>query len=296
MFQDTNGHPPRDMSRHVLGVRTDGVLANDPEHQHDVMHLLRAAMRVLIPEHDVDRMEQDICGGLGVRDLREYVQRTTGFFARHLKSYTKSRRYAPIYWPLSTPSGSYALWVYYHCLTDQTLYTCVNDFVEPKLKQITQEASRLCGKANRSSAEEKELERLSDLELELKDFRDELLRIAKFWKPNLNDGVQITAAPLWKLFQHRQWQNRLKETWEKLEAGEYDWAHLALSIWPDRVVHASHADRSYAIAHDLEDQLWHEVEVERVGRGGRVRTTTEWQPRDLSEDELNQIIKEVKAR
>jgi hypothetical protein len=37
----------------------------------------------------------------------------------------------------------------------------------------------------------------------LKDFRDELLRIASFWKPNLNDGVQITAAPLWKLFQHK---------------------------------------------------------------------------------------------
>jgi hypothetical protein len=82
-------------------------------------------------------------------------------------------------------------------VTDQTLYTCVNDFVDPKLKQVSGEASRLHGKSNRSSAEEKNLEQLSDLELELKDFRDELLRIAKFWKPKLNDGVQITAAPLW---------------------------------------------------------------------------------------------------
>lgn len=172
----------------------------------------------------------------------------------------------------------------------------MNDFVDPKLKQVSEEADRLRGKSHRSSAEEKELERLTDLELELKDFRDELLRVAKFWKPNLNDGVQITAAPLWKLFRHRQWKNRLKETWEKLEAGEYDWAHLALSIWPERVVRACQKDRSYAIAHDLEDQLWHEVEVEKVGRGGRVTTTTEWQPRDLSEDELNQIIAEVKAR
>jgi len=186
--------------------------------------------------------------------------------------------------------------LYYHRLTNQTLYTCVNDFVDPKLKQVAEEAARLRGKANRSSTEEKELERLSDLELELTDFRDELLRIAKFWKPNLNDGVQITAAPLWKLFQHRQWQNRLKATWEKLEAHDYDWAHLALSIWPDRVVHASHKDRSYAIAHDLEDKLWHEVEVEKIGRGGRVTTKLEWFPRDLSENELNDIIAEVKAR
>jgi len=181
-------------------------------------------------------------------------------------------------------------------LTDQTLYTCVNDFVDPKLKQVSDDVTSLRNKSSRSSAEEKELERLSDLELELKDFRDELLRIARFWKPNLNDGVQITAAPLWNLFQHRQWKARLKDTWEKLEAGDYDWAHLALSIWPDRVVRVSHKDRSYAIAHDLEDVLWHEVEVEKVGRGGRVTTTTEWQPRDLSSVDLQRIITEVKAR
>src|SRR5690606_5311171 len=126
-----------------------------------------------------------------------------------LKRYSKSRRKAPIYWPLSTPSGSYTLWLYYHRLTDQTLYTCVNDFVEPKLKEVADSASRLRQKSRRSSAEEKELERLFDLELELRDFRDELLRIAAFWKPNLNDGVQITAAPLWKLFRHTSWQKTL---------------------------------------------------------------------------------------
>jgi hypothetical protein len=227
-------------------------------------------------------------------DWRAWLRKS--FFAEHLTTYTIAARSAPIYWPLSTPSNSYTIWVYYNGLTDQTLYTCVNDFVEPKLKQVSEEASRLRGKSNRSSAEEKELERLSDLELELKDFRDELLRIAKFWKPNLNDGVQITAAPLWKLFQHRQWQNRLKETWEKLEAGDYDWAHLALSIWPDRVVRASHKDRSYAIAHDLEDHLWHEVEVRKTGRGGRVTTKLEWRPRELSEMELKGIVAEVKQR
>jgi len=43
------------------------------------------------------------------------------------------------------------------------------------------------------------------------DFRDELLRVARFWKPNLNDGLQITAAPLWQLFQQRPWQNKLKD-------------------------------------------------------------------------------------
>ena len=131
-----------------------------------------------------------------------------------------------------------------------------------------------------------------DLELELKDFRDELLRIARFWKPNLNDGVQITASPLWKLFLHKPWQKKLKETWKKLEKGDYDWAHLAYSIWPERVIRASHKDRSYAIAHDLETDLWEEVEV---GKDKKGNVKTKWVPRDLSEDDLRRIITEKRG-
>ena len=166
----------------------------------------------------------------GVTQGAQYVGNPNGFFADHIGMYSSNKRKAPIYWPLSTPSGSYTLWLYYHRLTDQTLYTCVNDFVEPKLKQAADETARLRTKTTRSSTEEKDLERLSSLELELTDFRNELLRIARFWKPDLNDGVEITAAPLWRLFQHRQWQGRLRETWEKLEAGDYDWAHQALNL------------------------------------------------------------------
>jgi hypothetical protein len=97
------------------------------------------------------------------------------------------------------------------------------------------------------------LEQLTDLEAELTDFRAELLRLAPIWKPNLNDGVQITAAPLWKLFQHREWTKKLKKTWEELEAGQYDWAHLAFSLWTDRVREKCRTDKSLAIAHGLED-------------------------------------------
>ena len=211
-----------------------------------------------------DAIEAEACEILDVRTLRDYFRKPAAFFADHLKRYSKSRRQAPIYWPLSTPSGSYTLWLYYHRLTDQTLYACVNDFVEPKLRQVTDEANRLRQQGGRSSAQERELERLNDLQQELAGFRDELLRIARFWRPNLNDGVQITAAPLWRLFQHRPWQKTLKETWEKLEAGDYDWAHLAMSIWPERVVPKCVTDRSLAIAHDLEDLFW-------VEDGGRWR-------------------------
>ena len=108
--------------------------------------------------------------------------------------------------------------------------------------------------------------------------------------------MRFHLRPLWRLFHLKKWQTILKDIWEKLEAGEYEWAHLALSIWPDRVVRASHKDRSYAIAHDLEDQLWHETVVQKKGKGGKVSSSKEWQPRRLSEEQIDQIVQQVRTR
>jgi len=255
MLQNEQGLPatPRDVpiKSYPLHISWSGILPDDPGHPEDLITRTRDAFHVIWGDR-AEAIETEACEILGVSSLWEYFQRTNLFFDDHLKRYSKSRRYAPIYWPLSTPSGSYTLWLYYHRINDQILYTCITDFVDPKLKQIGEDLARLRGKSGRSRDEESDLERLSDLERELKDFRAELLRVAAFWKPNLNDGVQITAAPLWRLFQHRNWQRRLNSTWEKLEAGEYDWAHLAYSIWPERVREKCKTDKSLSIAHDLE--------------------------------------------
>jgi hypothetical protein len=264
MLQNSAGLPatPADVpADYPLRISWPGILVDDPGHPEDVVGRVREALAVIWPENH-DAIEQEACQILGVASLRDYFGNANRFFDDHLKRYSKSRRQAPIYWPLSTASGSYTLWIYYHRLTDQMLYTCVVDFVDPKLKEVSEDVARLRQSTSRSRDDERELARLSDLELELKEFRAELLRLAPIWKPNLNDGVQITAAPLWKLFQHRAWQRTLRETWEKLEAGDYDWAHLAMSFWPARVVPKCTTDRSLAIAHDVEDLFW----VEEDGR------------------------------
>lgn len=263
-----------------------GVLIDDPGHSMDIETHLHQVLQIIWQERWED-IEREACEILGVRTLRDYFTKSAGFFADHLKRYSKSRRQAPIYWPLSTASGSYMLWIYYHRLTDQTLYICVNDFVEPKLQQVGNTVSQLRRKEHRNAQEEKELEKLSDLETELKEFRDELLRIAKFWKPNFNDGVQITAAPLWKLFKLPKWQKTLKETWQMLEKGEYDWANLAYSIWPERVIRKAHQDRSLATAHDLEADLWEEIVVSTDREGN---PKMKWIPKKLSEEQLKEII------
>jgi hypothetical protein len=215
----------------------NGILVDDQGHPHDLPRLI---------EEIFARVDAEIPG-----DVRRWLQRD--FFALHQKQYSKSRRKAPIYWPLSTASGSYTLWLYYPGLTGQTLYIAVNDFVEPKLKQVSRDTATLRDKGtSRSRDDEKAFEALQSLELELIELRDILLQIAPTYHPNHDDGVQITASPLWQLFRHKPWQNILKDTWAMLEKGEYDWAHLAMAYWPERVREKCKTDKSLAVAHDLE--------------------------------------------
>jgi hypothetical protein len=215
-----------------------GILVDDQGHPNDLARLIEevlARIDVTVPE-----------------DVRRWQRRD--FFPFHLQRYSKSRRKAPIYWPLSTTSGRYTLWVYYPSLTSQTLYTAINDFIEPKLKQIGADVTALHDKgSNRTRDDEKQFEVLQAFELELTELRDTLLKLAPTYQPNHDDGVQISAAPLWPLFRHKPWQKVLKDTWAKLEKGDYDWAHLAMSYWPERVREKCKTDKSLAIAHGLED-------------------------------------------
>ena len=235
-----------------LPVKSPGMLPNGAEPFH-------AHAAVLVDDqghsHDLARLVEEVLARVDVAvpdDVRRWLQKD--FFGFHLQRYSKSRRKAPIYWPLSTASGSYTLWIYYPSLTSQTLYTGINDFVEPKLKQVgtAVTALRIKGSA-RSRDDEKQFEALQAFELELIELRDILLSLAPTYKPNHDDGVQINAAPLWPLFRHKPWQKVLKDTWVNLERGDCDWADLAMNYWPDRVREKCMGDKSLAIAHGLED-------------------------------------------
>ena len=263
------GRRLRAEGRYPLDVAWDGILVDDPEHPLDLERRVHAALAVLWGDR-ADAIEHEACKLLGVPTLRDWFRRPAGFFADHLKRYSKSRRQAPIYWPLSTASGSYTLWVYYHRLNDQTLYTCVTDFVEPKLEAVT--ATRRLSKT-RPAAPPKSAPscRSCAISSELAGAARRTAAVAQLpWKPNLNDGVLITASPLWKLFRLPKWQKDLKACWEELSDGDYDWAHLAYTIWPDRVREKCKTDRSLAIAHGLEDLCEVEAPKPKATRRRRV--------------------------
>jgi hypothetical protein len=265
MLQNAEGLPaePKDVpADYPLRISWPGILVDDENHPEDIVARVREAIEVIWKDR-AEAIEAEACEILEVKAkpkegqeaLRVYFRDPNRFFKDHLARYSKSRRKAPIYWPLSTDSGSYTLWIYYHRLSDQTLFRCI-EMVERKREDVGRELETLRSRVGTggTAQERQQMEEQAAFLIELKALRDRLHEVTRLpYHPNLNDGVQITAAPLWQCFRHGPWQKVLKETWTDLSKGKYDWAHLAMSIWPDRVEKVCEKDRSIAIAHGRED-------------------------------------------
>lgn len=271
MLQGPDGLPaePGDVpADYPLPIAWPGVLSADPEQPGNIVERVQAALSVIWGTQ-ADKVEEQACVVLGVKTLADYFSSPAKFFAEHFKCYSKSSRKAPIYWPLSTASGRYTLWLYYPRIGRQTLHTALVDFVEPKLEDLKEPISALRAKGKTISSEEsRRLSDMQELQIELIEFRDRLSALAARYEPNVDDGVLVTAAPLWELFRHKPWQKLAREAWGKLERGDYDWSHLAMSYWPGRVREACITDKSLAIAHGCED-LYEPPETAGKGRAGR---------------------------
>ena len=102
----------------------------------------------------------------------------------------------------------------------------------------------------------------------------ELRSINTTYKPNHDDGVPVTAAPLAALFRHRLWQNECKENLQALKDGEYDWSHLAYTMFPSRIRDMARQDWCMALTHGLEE-LCENRPTERRTRRAKTSTQAE---------------------
>lgn len=287
MLQGDNGLPLspeagqilRAEGLYPLDVAWDGIVVDDPEHPLDIERRVQAAFSVIWGDQ-AEQLVQEACSLLGVLNLREWFHRPTCFFADHLKRYSKSRRQAPIYWLLSAGNGSYSVWLYYHRFTADTLYRVLQEYVEPRISQADRDCfewkQQLALGGTTDAAQQ--LQSSQALLEDLKQLKAELSLVAPLWKPDLNDGVIINHAILWRITPYAPWQKKVKECWDKLVAEEYDWAHLAFHLWPERVIPKCATDRSLAIAHGLDATFW------RENQQGK------WEPVPLSEEQLAQVV------
>ena len=259
-LQNTQGLParPEDVpAEYPVRIPWDGILVDDENHPLDVIERVREILRVIWKDR-AEAIEHEACEILGVKSLRDYFRKPTAFFADHLSRYSKSRRQAPIYWPLSSLNGLYTVWLYYHRLTPDTLFSVLRDHVKPKLEYEERRAFQLrqvAGSAP-SPSQRRDIAEAEELVEDLRAFRAELERVALLFRPNLNDGVIINYAPLWRMIRLPRWRKDCQAIWNELAKGDLDWAHLALHLWPERVVPKCATDRSLAIAHGLDNVFW----------------------------------------
>lgn len=160
--------------------------------------------------------------------LKQALRRN--LFSTHLVRYSMSRRKAPLYWQLQTPSRAWGVWLFAPSLSRETLFG-VGREAERRLKLAEQRIAHLRIEAEDASggraASEiaKELEAEEKLAVELLTFRSEAERIAGLgWEPDHDDGMVLNAAPLAALFP--AWRDAEKYR-KELKAGKHEWATVA---------------------------------------------------------------------
>jgi hypothetical protein len=218
-----------------LRIDDDGILVDDEYHPEDIITRLREVLALLWGDK-ADSIEQETCEILSVKSLREYFRKPSagGFWDSHMKRYSKSRRKAPIYWLLQSSKKNYALWIYYHRLTPDTLFRALERYVKPKIQMEENRLAEMQSelkKAGTGGAAVKKLEKAVEKQEsfvgELSDFKEKLERAASlFLEPDLDDGVVLTIAPLHELVPWKE----AGAYWDELLEGKYEWSSIGKQL------------------------------------------------------------------
>ena len=238
---------PEETAGYPLSLPAEGILMGDNHHPDSLVKRVQEVMHSLW-QTDADEIESELCQLIGVDSLQSYLESPNGFFDYHFKRYTKSRRKAPIYWPISSPEGEITMWVYYPVLSNQTLpHILLLLSKERTAAQSDLTAARLSNDKKREASLVNMLADIQALETELQRVND------LGYKPTHDDGIPVTAAPLLNVFRHNAWKKECQANWEKLQEGDYDWSHLAYALYPARIRDKVKKDWCLALTHGLEE-------------------------------------------
>jgi len=247
----------------------DGIAVLDAGHPRDLPTLVEKALTLMLDFgfsiSDLRLKEDASASGnrqsaevirLGAGgDLRAFLSKD--FFTQwHLKWYRKR----PIYWPLQSAKRSYGFVLFHEKVEQYTLYILLRDYLDYKrngvqlaLGDLAEQREAQSGAARKRT--ERRIAEITALQEELAEFARTLDRLARAGyepAPNwIDDGVLLRLAPLWEVIP--LWKSEPRKAWEALEAGKYDWSHIAMRYWPERVKAACRENKSYAIAHNIFD-------------------------------------------
>lgn len=229
----------------------DGIVPLDADHPEDLAGRVERALELALGARRAEEVLREVAGG----DLRRYLWRD--FFTKvHLRWYRKR----PVYWLLQSPKKHYSVYLFHERITRDTLFLLRGRYVEPRLTLLQHRLDEL--RARRDAAEGSARKRLGNehdallaQQADVAEFAKRLREITETspgYDPHIDDGVLINMAPLWPLLP--SWQAEPKKCWEALVRGDYDWSHMAMRHWPDRVLAKCRSDKSLAIAHGVDTE------------------------------------------
>lgn len=237
----------------------DGIAVLDAGHVRDLPALVERALRLMLDgntetEHATPNTDALIELGAG-GDLRRFLERD--FFTQwHFKWY----RQRPVYWPLQSARRSYGFVLFHERVGRDILYALPRDYLDYKanglrlrIGELEARRDTLSGRARKEV--EREIDQAAQLLDELNEFAATMERLAHAgYEPApewIDDGVILRLAPLWEILP--LWKSEPQRYWERLQAGQFDWSHIAMRYWPERVKEKCRTNKSYAIAHGHEE-------------------------------------------
>ncbi len=251
-------------------IDPDGVMVLQRDHPDDLAARVIEILTVIHGEREAARLIQTALGGNGELRGRLETYLLGPFFRAHVKLYRKR----PIYWLLQSPKQFFSIYLFHERATDQTLALIQGKrYLGGRIFQVRQKLEEANRREASSEGREKArwrklaqdlAEELADLEAfdkAIQETNNEPIINAQGrpgtarWVPELDDGVLLNAAPLYRLtpaWKKADAKLDLSKAWKALKEGEYPWAKTAMRYWPRETLAACKENRSYRIAHGLE--------------------------------------------
>jgi len=206
----------------VNGIKPDddGITVMDEGHSDDTIARVRNVLYKILNEKEAKEVI-DVIGG----NLRRFLM--NDFFIKyHIPMYKKR----PVYWLLQAAKKNYGFYIYNLKLNQDTLYSLIQKYIVPR---INLEKLRLKDAHNKYETVKipkvkREMEKIiaksEEFLEELRAFKQDIQEVIDTgFKPDIDDGVILSMAPLYKLILWKEPEKYYKD----LQMGRYEWAHVS---------------------------------------------------------------------